>query len=31
MTPDELRNRFKTITVWRRGGGRALQKPLLPV
>ena len=29
MTPDEIRNRFISITVWRRGGERAPHKPLL--
>jgi putative restriction endonuclease len=29
MTPDEIRDRFRTITVWRRGGERAPHKPLL--
>jgi hypothetical protein len=29
MTPDEIRERFTAITVWKRGSERALQKPLL--
>jgi putative restriction endonuclease len=29
MTPDEIRGRFNTITVWQRGGERAPHKPLL--
>jgi putative restriction endonuclease len=29
MTPEEIRERFNTITVWQRGGERAPHKPLL--
>jgi putative restriction endonuclease len=29
MTPDEIRERFNSITVWKRGGERAPHKPLL--
>ena len=29
MTPDEIRDRFNSITVWKRGGERAPHKPLL--
>jgi putative restriction endonuclease len=29
MTPEEIRGRFNTITVWQRGGERAPHKPLL--
>jgi len=29
MTSDEIRNLFRAITVWRRGGERASHKPLL--
>ena len=31
MTPDEIRGRFNTITVWQRGGERAPHKPLLAI
>jgi putative restriction endonuclease len=29
MNPDEIRDRFNNLTVWRRGGERAPHKPLL--
>ena len=29
MIPDEIRQRFTAITVWKRGGERAPHKPLL--
>jgi putative restriction endonuclease len=29
MTPDEIREKFNSITVWKRGGERAPHKPLL--
>ncbi|HSK29851.1 MAG TPA: hypothetical protein VLA17_07795 [Candidatus Limnocylindria bacterium] len=29
MTPDEIRERFGSLTVWKRGGERAPHKPLL--
>jgi putative restriction endonuclease len=29
MTSDEIRERFRSLTVWRRGGERAPHKPLL--
>jgi putative restriction endonuclease len=29
MSPDEIRERFNSITVWKRGGERAPHKPLL--
>jgi putative restriction endonuclease len=29
MTPDEIREKFTSITVWKRGGERAPHKPLL--
>jgi putative restriction endonuclease len=29
MTPDEIRDRFRSLTVWKRGGERAPHKPLL--
>jgi putative restriction endonuclease len=29
MNPDEIRERFNSITVWKRGGERAPHKPLL--
>jgi putative restriction endonuclease len=29
MTPDEIRERFNSITAWKRGGERVPHKPLL--
>lgn len=29
MTSDEIRKRFRSLTVWKRGGERAPHKPLL--
>ena len=29
MTPEEIRNRFSNVAVWRRAGERAPHKPLL--
>jgi putative restriction endonuclease len=31
MTSEELRQRFNSLTVWKRGGERAPHKPLLVI
>jgi hypothetical protein len=31
VDPDEIRDRFNSITVWKKGGERAPHKPLLAI